>query len=116
MQHSTKATSSVISATLITLSLVGPGTFGQEQGAQPSLHQTSSACGKKWAKRAKRLSQSQLTWMLRRNHAIYDIAANGDTILTLELLSTPSYRDCDVAIPASPWPQGQTGWFRGLRL
>ena len=97
MRYSTKATSGLIAATLITLSFVEPDALSaQDQGVQPSLHQAFKACGKKWAKRARQLSPDQLTWMFRRNHSYFEVAANGHTILTLELLSTPSYRDCDV--------------------
>ena len=60
------------------------------------LHQSFKACGKKWLKQAKRLTPEQLDWMLRREHKLYSLAAGGRTVMTLELLSTTSFRGCDL--------------------
>lgn len=60
------------------------------------LHQSVKACGKKWLKKARRLEPEQLEWMLRREHKLYSVAAGGRTVMTLELLSTASFRGCDL--------------------
>ena len=60
------------------------------------LHQSFKACGKKWLKKAKRLTPEQLDWMMRREHRLYKLAAGGRTVMTLELLSTTSFRGCDL--------------------
>lgn len=61
------------------------------------LHQAFKPCGKKWLKRAARLAPEQLEWMLRQEHRRYTVSTAGETVMTVELLSTASFRDCDVA-------------------
>lgn len=72
---------------------------------EPRLHPVVNACGKKWAKRARALSKDQLAWMLRKEHALYRVAVKGRLLMTLELLSTPSFRDCDIR---SHWGKRET--------
>lgn len=43
--------------------------------------------------------------MLRREHKLYSLAAGGRTVMTLELLSTASFRGCDLA---SGWSARET--------
>ncbi len=68
-----------------------------DKGTRFELHRAYKACGKKWAKRAARLGGERLEWMLRRGHRMYRVATGGRTLMTLELLSTASFRDCNVA-------------------
>ncbi len=61
------------------------------------LHQAFKPCGKKWLKRAAKLTPEQMGWMMRQEHRRYTLSAAGETVMTVELLSTASFRDCDVA-------------------
>jgi hypothetical protein len=70
-------------------------TLPASPGSSP-LHQSAKACGKKWLKKAGRLTPEQLTWMLRQSHQLYTVTANQQRLLTIEVLSTPSFRNCDV--------------------
>lgn len=60
------------------------------------LHQSTKACGKKWVKRFGKLSGDQLAWMLQAQHTLYRVEAFDRTLLTMEVLSTPSLRGCDL--------------------
>ncbi len=77
------------------------------------LHHTSRACGKKWARKAAQLSQQQLGWMLGRHHRVYRYKADGRPVITLEVLSTPSFRDCQVA---ESWSRRETTVLATLHL
>ncbi len=59
-------------------------------------HHSSQACGKRWLKRARRLAEGQLEWMLRSDHKLYSMLLPDGQEMTLEILSTASFRDCDV--------------------
>ncbi len=72
---------------------------------EPRLHQSFKACGKKWAKRATTLAPEERAWMMRSAHKIYRVALRGRTLMTLEVLSTPSFRDCDVLVT---WDRKET--------
>lgn len=69
------------------------------------LHQSSKACGKKWLKKARRLEPEQLAWMLQQDHKLYTVTANRHRLLTIEILSTPSFRNCDVT---KEWSRRET--------
>ncbi len=77
----------------------------QDPDPEFRLHQTFKACGKKWAKKAARLSQEQLAWMLQRDHRLVEVSLEGVKVLTLEILSGPSLRDCDVV---NRWDRRET--------
>lgn len=79
-----------------------PATAGP---VEPRLHQAIRSCGKKWVKRAKRLTSDQLGWMLQKHHGIYTVYVADRPALTIEMLSTPSYRSCDVA---THWDRRET--------
>lgn len=55
------------------------------------------ACGKKWAKAAAKLSQEQLSWMMRQRSVEFlrDIDGDGRED-RIALTSGPSFRTCDV--------------------
>jgi len=55
------------------------------------------ACGKKWAKAAAKLSQEQLSWMMRQRSVelLRDIDGDGREDL-IALTSGPSFRTCEV--------------------
>ena len=69
-------------------------------------NQVYKACGKKWAKKAAKLPQEKLAWMLAKSsaEAVRDLDRDGrdDRIL---MTSTPSFRTCDVA---KDWDQKET--------
>ncbi len=64
--------------------------------ASTPLYHSFKSCGKKWVKRAHALSQDKLAWMLQRDHRFYEVTANDRKLLTIEVLSTASFRNCDV--------------------
>lgn len=72
---------------------------------EPRLHQSIKACGKKRVKRARKLPEDQLAWMLQWSHGIYAVELDGQLVMSLELLSTPSLRNCDVV---NDWDQRET--------
>ncbi len=79
-------------------------TLAASPGSRP-LHQSTKACGKKWLKKARKLTPDQLAWMLRQNHQLYTVTANHHRLLTIELLSTPSFRNCDLE---NEWSKRET--------
>ncbi len=83
--------------TVATAQAAAPATVADTPAGEFQLHQTFKACGPKWAKRAAKLEPEKLEWMLRREHRLYRLAAAGRTLMTLELLSTASFRDCKLA-------------------
>ncbi|MFQ5350389.1 MAG: hypothetical protein ACE5EG_08100, partial [Thermoanaerobaculia bacterium] len=95
---------SVLTAVLAFLALAQPAAAqtvpgpGTPQTAVDSfrLHQSFKACGRKWLKKAARLTPEQREWMLRREHRLYTLATGGRSVMTLELLSTASFRGCDL--------------------
>ncbi len=93
-----------LTVTLVLAGAAAPAAAGDGgSGLEPlsasdfRLHQSFAACGKKWAKKASRLAPAERAWLLTRSHRIYRMVAGGQLILTLEVLSTPSFRGCDVA-------------------
>jgi len=55
------------------------------------------ACGKKWAKAAAKLSQEQLSWMMRQRSIEFFRDIDGDGREDrIALISGPSFRTCDV--------------------
>ena len=57
----------------------------------------SKACGKKWLRAAKKLSQDQLKWMLDKRFAELAVDLDGDGLDDrIELREGPSFRSCDV--------------------
>lgn len=84
-------------ALLICLSLAAwPSAAVAAEATEPHLHQAFKACGKKWVKKARRLTQEQLRWLLARSHRIYHVDVGAERIATLEVLSAGSFRDCDL--------------------
>ena len=71
----------------------------------PALHQSFKACGKKWRRKARKLSAEKLAWMLDKNHRFYEVTVNDRKLLTIELLSTASFRNCDLE---SEWAKRET--------
>lgn len=61
-----------------------------------TLHHPREACGKKWVKKLAALSEEEYAWMARYHHGLYDIALNGQTLATIEILNTPNLRNCDL--------------------
>ena len=100
MRPSSERFLSLITATLTAACLAGAtDTQAQTPDGESGfhLHQSFKPCGKKWLKRASRLTEQQREWMLRREHRLYTLRAADRILATFELLSTASFRDCDVA-------------------
>ncbi len=62
-----------------------------------TLHHSYRACGKKWVKKTRQLSAEQLAWVFQKHHGLYELTIEGRVLMTLELLSGPSIRHCDIA-------------------
>ena len=61
-----------------------------------TLHHPREACGKKWAKKLAALTEAEYAWMARYHHGLYQVALDGQTLVSIEILNTPNLRDCDL--------------------
>jgi hypothetical protein len=42
------------------------------------------------------LTEEEYAWMARYHHGLYEVALEGQTLATIEILNTPNLRDCDL--------------------
>ncbi len=61
-----------------------------------TLHHLREACGRKWVKKLGALTEEEYAWMARYHHGLYEVALEGQTLATIEILNTPNLRDCDL--------------------
>lgn len=65
------------------------------------LNQVTKRCGKSWVKKLRRLPQEQLNWIFQGDHRLLTVKLNSSKVMTLEILSGPSLRDCEP--PVRSW-------------
>ena len=61
-----------------------------------TLHHPRETCGRKWARKLGALTEEEYAWMARYHHGLYEVALDGQTLATIEILNTPNLRDCDL--------------------
>ena len=61
-----------------------------------TLHHPRETCGKKWAKKLGALTEEECAWMARYHHGLYEVALEGQILMTIEILNTPNLRVCDL--------------------
>jgi hypothetical protein len=61
-----------------------------------TLHHPREACGKKWVRKLGTLTEEEYAWMARYHHGLYEVALEGQILMTIEILNTPNLRVCDL--------------------